>query len=63
MVKTFLNFIEKDPKNLLGKKIKLKKYSKNFTIFSHYKSLKKKYYLFKLPKIDDNFNYLIYTTQ
>ena len=41
MVKTFFNFIEKDPKNLLGKKIKLKKYSKNFTIFSHYKSLKK----------------------
>ena len=41
MIRTFLNFIEKDSKNLLEKKIKLKKYSKNFTIFSHYKSLKK----------------------
>ena len=41
MVKTFLNFIKEDPKNLIKKKIELKKYSKNFTIFSHYKSLKK----------------------
>ncbi len=41
MVKNFLNFIEKDPKSLKEKKIELKKYSKNFTIFSHYKSLKK----------------------
>ena len=41
MVKNFLNFIEKDPKNLKEKKIELKKYTKNFTIFSHYKSLKK----------------------
>ena len=41
MVKNFLNFIEKDPKNLKEKKIELKKYSKNFTIFSHYRSLKK----------------------
>ena len=39
MVKTFFNFVEKDPKNLMKKKIELKKYSKNFTIFSHYKSL------------------------
>ena len=41
MVKNFFNFIEKDPKNLKEKKIELKKYSKNFTIFSHYRSLKK----------------------
>ena len=41
MVKTFFNFIKEDPKNLKKKKIELKKYSKNFTIFSHYKSLKK----------------------
>ena len=41
MVKTFFNFTEKDPKDLMEKKIELKKYSKNFTIFSHYKSLKK----------------------
>ncbi len=41
LVKAFFNFIEKDPKNLMEKKIELKRYSKNFTIFSHYKSLKK----------------------
>lgn len=41
MVKVFFSFTKEDPKNLMKKKIELKKYSKNFTIFSHYKSLEK----------------------
>ncbi len=41
MVKTFFNYTKKDSSNLMKKKIELKKYSKNFTIFSHYKNLNK----------------------
>jgi len=41
LVRIFFNFNELDPLELKNKKIYFKKYSKNFTFFSHYKFLKK----------------------
>jgi len=41
LVRIFFNFNELDSLELKNKKIYFKKYSKNFTLFSHYKFLKK----------------------
>ena len=41
LVRIFFNFNELDTLELKNKKIYFKKYSKNFTFFSHYKFLKK----------------------